>query len=76
VARNSLGEDRSTKGALYARHGVAEFWLVDADRQRVEVYRKPDVDSAAYAERTTVQAGEVLISQAVPGLRVPLDSVW
>jgi hypothetical protein len=42
----------------------------------VEVYRKPDVDSAAYAERTTVQAGEVLISQAVPGLRVPLDSVW
>lgn len=76
VARNSLREDRSTKGALYARHGVTEFWLVDADRQRVEVYRKPDVDSAAYAERTTVQAGEVLISQAVPGLRVPLDSVW
>jgi hypothetical protein len=49
---------------------------VDVERQRVEVYRSPDMDSAAYAERTTAQAGDVLTSQAVPGLRVPLDSVW
>jgi Uma2 family endonuclease len=76
VARNSLREDRSTKGALYARQGVAEFWLVDVERRRVEVYRKPDMESAAYAERTTAQAGDVLTSQAVPGLRIPLDSVW
>jgi Uma2 family endonuclease len=76
VARNSLREDRSTKGALYARHGVAEFWLVDVERQRVEVYRKPDIESAAYAERTTAQAGDVLTSQAVPGLSIQLDSVW
>ncbi len=76
VASSSLREDRTTKGALYARHGIAEFWLVDAERQRVEVYRQPDADSAAYAEHTTAQAGDVLTSQAVPGLRVPLDSVW
>jgi Uma2 family endonuclease len=76
VARNSLREDRSTKGALYARYGIAEFWLVDVDRQRVEVYRKPDADSAAYAEHSTAQAGDELVSQAVPGLRVLLDAVW
>jgi len=76
VARHSLREDRSTKGALYARHGIAEFWLVDAERQRVEVYRKPDADSAAYAERSTAQAGDELTSHAVPGLRIPLASVW
>ncbi|WP_224368763.1 Uma2 family endonuclease [Hyalangium versicolor] len=76
VARNSLREDRTTKGALYARHGVAEFWLVDVERQRVEVYRQPDVDSAAYAERTTAQAGDVLTAQSVPGLGIALDSIW
>lgn len=76
VARNSLKEDRSTKGALYARQGIAEFWLVDVERQRVEVYRQPDTDSAAYAEHTTVQASDVLLSQAVQGLRIPLDAIW
>jgi Uma2 family endonuclease len=76
VARNSLREDRSTKGSLYARHGVAEFWLVDATRQRVEVYRKPDMDSAAYAESITAQGNDVLTSRAVPGLSIPLDSIW
>jgi Uma2 family endonuclease len=76
VARKSLRADRSTKGALYARHGIAELWLVDVERQRVEVYRKPDADSAAYAERTTAQTGDILSSQSVPGLRIPLESVW
>lgn len=76
VARNSLREDRSTKGALYARHGVVEFWLVDVERQRVEVYCEPDARSATYAEHTTAQGGDVLTSRAVPALRVPLASVW
>ncbi len=76
VARHSLREDRTMKGALYARHGVAEFWLVDVERQRVEVCRTPDADSAIYAEHTTAQGSDVLTSHAVPGLRVPLDSIW
>lgn len=76
VARGSLREDRTTKGALYARHGIPEFWLVDAERQRVEVYRKPDVESSAYSERTTVQASDVVTAQAVPGLSIQLKDIW
>lgn len=76
VARNSLREDRTTKGALYAHHGITEFWLVDVERQRVEVYRQPDAESSAYSERTTAQADDVLTSQAVPGLSLPLKDIW
>ena len=76
VARGSLREDRTTKGALYARHGIPEFWLMDVERQRVEVYRQPDVESAAYSERTTVQPSDVLTSQAVPRLSIPLKDIW
>ena len=76
VARGSLREDRTTKGALYAGHGIPEFWLMDVERQRVEVYRQPDVESAAYSERTTVQPSDVLTSQAVPRLSIPLKDIW
>ncbi len=76
VARHSLREDRATKGALYARHGIPEFWIVDVERQRVEVYRQPDPETESYAERTTVSGGEALACQSVPELRVPLETVW
>jgi Uma2 family endonuclease len=49
---------------------------MDVERQRVEVYRQPDVESAAYSERTTVQPSDVLTSQAVPGLSIPLKDIW
>lgn len=76
VARGSLREDRTTKGMLYAHHGIAEFWLVDAEQQRVEVYRQPDAESSAYSERTTSQASDLLTCLAVPGLSLPLKDVW
>jgi Uma2 family endonuclease len=41
VADSSLRYDRLTKLPLYARAGVAEAWLVDADHRRVEVHRGP-----------------------------------
>ncbi|HEX8436327.1 Uma2 family endonuclease, partial [Archangium sp.] len=76
VARESLREERTTKGALSARHGLPEFWLVDVDRQRVEVYRAPDAETEAYTERTTVGGSEVLSCRSVPELRVPLADIW
>jgi Uma2 family endonuclease len=76
VARHSLREDRATKGALYARHRVPEFWIVDVERQRIEVYRQPDPETEAYSERITVSGAQVLECRAVPELRVPLETLW
>jgi Uma2 family endonuclease len=42
VADASLHYDEQVKSLLYARAGVAEFWLVDLVGQRVIVYRRPD----------------------------------
>ncbi len=76
VARHSLREDRATKGALYARHRIPEFWIVDVERQRIEVYRQPDPETEAYSERITVSGAEVLACRVVPELRVPLEPLW
>ncbi len=44
VADSTLRFDRTVKLRIYARAGVAEFWLVDLKRRVMEVYRHPAGD--------------------------------
>jgi Uma2 family endonuclease len=39
LSRGTASQDRGIKRERYARYGVPEYWIVDADRRRVEVYR-------------------------------------
>ncbi|MGH7390045.1 MAG: Uma2 family endonuclease [Candidatus Rokuibacteriota bacterium] len=47
VSESSLSLDREHKGSLYARAGVADYWIVNLVDQVVEVYREPAPDPAA-----------------------------
>jgi Uma2 family endonuclease len=37
--RENIARDRVAKRQLYAKHGVTEYWIVDAENRAVEVYR-------------------------------------
>jgi Uma2 family endonuclease len=41
VADSSLALDRLRKGALYARAGVADYWVVNLVDEVLEIYREP-----------------------------------
>lgn len=41
VADSSLALDRVRKGALYARAGIADYWVVNLADEVLEVYREP-----------------------------------
>jgi Uma2 family endonuclease len=41
IAVSSLAIDRRLKGALYARAGVTDYWVVNLRDEVVEVYRQP-----------------------------------
>ncbi len=41
VADDSLARDRVRKGSLYARAGVADYWIVNLRERVLEVHRKP-----------------------------------
>ena len=41
VAESSLVRDRTFKARLYARAGVAEYWIVNLVDEVLEVYRRP-----------------------------------
>jgi Uma2 family endonuclease len=73
VAVTSLAYDRSLKARLYARHGVNELWVIDAERRRVFIHSGPE----ATEWRTIVERGpeDMLTSAALPGFSVRLGSI-
>jgi Uma2 family endonuclease len=51
VADSSLNYDRIVKRALYARHTIAEFWIVDLTAGEVEICRDPGPDGYTAIKR-------------------------
>jgi Uma2 family endonuclease len=68
VADSSLSFDRREKGSLYARAGLADYWIVNLVDRVLEVYRDPVPDpSGAYGWRYAT-----LTSMSPPGVVSPL----
>lgn len=57
---------------LYQRFAVPEYWYVDLDAERIEVYR---LDSGAYGTPSLLGRGDVLESPQAPGFAVTIDEV-
>jgi Uma2 family endonuclease len=73
VAQTSLKFDTSTKAALYASHGVRDYWVINAETLETKVHRGPA--PSVYAETRTLTANEVLVPLLVPQLSVRLESL-
>ena len=74
VADSSLGYDRGAKLPLYARHGIAEVWIVDIQKQLVDVYRVPGPDG--YRSMTIVDGSGAVTPLNLPGLSFPIASIF
>ncbi|OYX73789.1 MAG: hypothetical protein B7Y81_01395 [Caulobacter sp. 32-67-35] len=68
VADSSLLRDLNLKASLYARHGVADYWVVDAYGRRIFVHRQPGPDG--YGEVTQVDRDGEVVPLAFPDLTV------
>jgi len=74
VADSSLQYDSTVKLRLYARAGIAEHWIVDANGEALEVYRSPSGDR--YAEHRHLGLGETVSPLAFPDAVIPIDSIF
>jgi len=70
VADTSLAYDRTVKRALYARHGIPEFWIVNLTAGEVEVCRAPGGDD--YASVSRVGRDGILEPALLPGVTIPV----
>jgi Uma2 family endonuclease len=74
VSESSLAFDQSTKRALYARHGVGEYWIVDIPGKRVHVHREPTGDG--YAEAVECSSSDVVSPRALPAVQVMVGTLF
>lgn len=75
VAASSLAYDRGRKASLYARYGVPEYWVVDANEGTAWIHRDPA--PSGYARVTEARPDERLEAAAaeLAGFSVRLDEL-
>lgn len=67
--------DQVRKRALYERAGVGEYWIVDPNADRVEVYRLP-AGARTYPTATLYERGMTLTTDVLPGLAIDIAKLF
>ena len=69
VADSSLSRDRGTKLRMYARAGIAHYWIINLIDRVIEVYEDPksDIAQPTYAPPRIVRAEESITLPAIVG---------
>ncbi len=75
VADTSLALDRLRKGGLYARAGIADFWVLNLIDEVLEVYREPVPAASArygwtYGSVSLLRRDALVTPLAAPGARI------
>ena len=75
VANTTLRYDMGRKSPLYARHGIAELWVIDVNERTIHVHRKPG--PAGYQSIVTLRAQSERSSlEALPDVSIGLDELF
>ncbi|MGD9966930.1 MAG: Uma2 family endonuclease [Hyphomonadaceae bacterium] len=73
VADTSLKDDLTDSASRYARHGVRDYWVVDANARVTHVHRDPK--DGAYAAPHKLAADEAVIALLIPKLSITLANI-
>ena len=81
VAESSLRVDRLHKGSLYARAGLADYWVLNLVARVLEVYREPVPDAASpfgwrYARREALDVTAQVTPLAAPGSSIAVARLF
>jgi len=69
VAGSSMPYDRGLKARIYARHDVAELWVVDTSTRVTWVHQRPDADGN-WGSVEKIPAGSALSPLALAELSI------
>jgi Uma2 family endonuclease len=72
-ADSSMRRDLGWKAALYARHGVRDYWVIDVEQRETHVHRDPA--EVGYGFRKRFAANEAIEALLIPGLILQLEQL-
>lgn len=75
VADTSLRYDRTVKDSLYAKAGIAEYWILNLGDRQLEIYVDPAIDKAAeygFSYRTKRKYDSRQVVSSVVGVEVAI----
>jgi Uma2 family endonuclease len=75
ASKGTRRRDETIKRRLYERSGVSEYWVVDPTVESIRVYRRSGARFAKPVELSRA-LGDVLRTDLLPGLDLPLASVF
>ena len=73
ILSSDRNRDLVRKRQIYAEAGVLEYWLMDP---RNDTVTQLELRDGAYVERAVLTAGDTLTTPLLPGLEIPLASVF
>lgn len=76
VSESSMRYDRVTKARIYARHGIAEYWVVEVGAHRLHLHRGPSPGSGSWASVQVLEAPLRVSPAALPALTLSSDDIW
>ena len=80
IAETSLAIDRRYKGSLYARAGIADYWIINLGESVLEIYRDPAPIASArfgwdYRNRERLARGASISPLAAPSAVVAVAAL-
>lgn len=75
VSDSTLRLDRGRKAAMYARHSVSDYWILNLVDRQLEVHRDPVADAShpfkfRYRNIVVLRLGEAVAALAAPSIPV------
>ena len=80
IAESSYRTDREHKASLYARSGIADYWIVDVVHGTLEVHREPEASPEAlygwrYRNVATLRPPATVAPLVAPGRLIPVAAL-
>jgi Uma2 family endonuclease len=74
ISDSTLAYDQGIKRALYARHGVGEYWIVDVEGKRIQIHREPTVEG--YTRVNEFRTTDTVSPQALPTVQLMVQTLF
>lgn len=74
LSPSTRSRDLRLKRDVYERSGVAEYWVIDPDKDVVDVFRRPA--AGTFADAIRFERTSTLTTPCLPELQVPLDKLF